>query len=201
MMQLMKQKLFYTLLFITSIHAFSQETKFTIEANYPFTIGENFIGKNYDGIADAGFKYSFTDAKLVNLGLSVNGSLLNYNFKVHDDFAEPFDYKVNAYFIQPRIFAELVVASIDMFHPSVSLGYSFILFNVVGPDPLDFSNETAKDSQSGINLNVAVAYDLTEKIFIQLQYDFIKLGTANDIPNTAYNTNVDLVKIGLGYRI
>lgn len=197
----MKQKLLYTLLLITSIHTFSQETKFTIEANYPFTMGENFIGNNYEGIADVGFKYSFTDAKLVNLGLSVNGSLLNYNFKVQDDFAEPFNYKVNAYFIQPRIFAEFTIVSIEKFHPSAGLGYSFILFNVVGPDPLDFSNETAKDSQSGINLNVAVAYDLTEKIFIQLQYDFIKLGTANDIPNTAYNTNVDLVKIGLGFRI
>ncbi len=197
----MKQKLFYTLLLITSIHTFSQATKFTIEANYPFTMGENFIGNNYEGIADAGFKYRFTDAKLVNLGLSVNGSLLNYNFKVQDDFAEQFNYKVNAYFIQPRILAELTIASIEKLHPSASLGYSFILFSVVGPDPLDFSNETAKDSQSGINLNVAVAYDLTEKIFIQLQYDFIKLGTANDIPNTAYNTNVDLVKIGLGFRI
>ena len=197
----MKQKLFYTLLLLTAIHTFSQETKFSIEANYPFTMGENFIGNNYKGIADAGIKYRFTDVKLVNLGLSINGSLLKYNFKVQDDFSEPFDYKVNAYFIQPRIFAELIITSIEEFHPSASLGYSFILFNVTGPDPLDFSNETAKDSQDGINLNVALAYDLTEKIFIQLQYDFIKLGTSNDIPNTTYNTNVDLVKIGLGFRI
>jgi len=197
----MKQKLFYTLLLLTAIHTFSQETKFSIEANYPFTMGENFIGNNYKGVADAGIKYRFTDVKLVNLGLSINGSLLNYNFKVQDDFSEPFDYKVNAYFIQPRIFAELIITSIEEFHPSASLGYSFILFNVTGPDPLDFSNETAKDSQDGINLNVALAYDLTEKIFIQLQYDFIKLGTSNDIPNTTYNTNVDLVKIGLGFRI
>ena len=197
----MKQKLFYTLLLLTAIHTFSQETKFSIEANYPFTMGENFIGNNYKGVADAGIKYRFTDVKLVNLGLSINGSLLNYNFKVQDDFSEPFDYKVNAYFIQPRIFAELIITSIEEFHPSASLGYSFILFNVAGPDPLDFSNETAKDSQDGINLNVALAYDLTEKIFIQLQYDFIKLGTSNDIPNTTYNTNVDLVKIGLGFRI
>lgn len=197
----MKQKLFYTLLLLTAIHTFSQETKFSIEANYPFTMGENFIGNNYKGVADAGIKYRFTDVKLVNLGLSINGSLLKYNFKVQDDFSEPFDYKVNAYFIQPRIFAELIITSIEEFHPSASLGYSFILFNVTGPDPLDFSNETAKDSQDGINLNVALAYDLTEKIFIQLQYDFIKLGTSNDIPNTTYNTNVDLVKIGLGFRI
>ena len=197
----MKHKLFYTLLLLITIHTFSQETKFSIEANYPFTMGENFIGNNYKGIADAGIKYRFTDVKLVNLGLSINGSLLNYSFKIQDDFSEPFDYKVNAYFIQPRIFAELIITSIKEFHSSASLGYSFILFNVAGPDPLDFSNETAKDSQDGINLNVALAYDLTEKIFIQLQYDFIKLSTSNDIPNTTYNTNVDLVKIGLGFRI
>ena len=48
---------------------------------------------------------------------------------------------------------------------------------------------------------MSVAYDLTDKIIIQLQYDFIKLSTTNDIPNTGYNTNVDLVKIGLGLRI
>ena len=89
----------------------------------------------------------------------------------------------------------------EKFHPSAGLGYSFIIFNVSGPDPLDFSNETANDTQNGVNLNVSAGYDLTAKIFIQLQYDFIKLGTANDIPHNPFNTNVNLVKIGLGFRI
>ncbi len=197
----MKRNFLYALLLIISINSFSQETQFTIEANYPFTTGENFIGKNYKGIADVGFKYRISDSKLVKMGASINGSLLKYNFKVQDDFAEPFDYNVNAYFIQPRIFAELIIASIEKFHPSAGIGYSFIIFNVSGPDPLDFSNETANDTQNGINLNLAVTYDLTEQILIQLQYDFIKLGTANDIPNNSFNSNVNLVKIGLGFRL
>jgi len=79
----MKRNLFYALLFIISINTFSQVNTFTIEANYPLTAGENFIGKNYKGIADAGFKYRFSDSNLINLGTSVNGSLLKYNFKVH----------------------------------------------------------------------------------------------------------------------
>ena len=197
----MKHGVFYAFLFIISINTFSQETKLTIEANYPLTAGENFIGKNYKGIADAGVKYRFSNSNLINLGTSINGSLLKYSFKVQDEFADPFDYRVNAYVIQPRIFAEITIASMEKFHPSAGLGYSFIIFNVSGPDPLDFSNETANDTQNGVNLNVSAGYDLTAKIFIQLQYDFIKLGTANDIPHNPFNTNVNLVKIGLGFRI
>ena len=197
----MKHTFFYLLLLTISINTYSQKTKLTIEASYPFPMGENYIGKNYKGIGDVGIKYRFSDYKLVNLGASMNGSLLKYDFKILDNFAEPFDYKVNAYFIQPRIFVELMIASIENFHPSAGLGYSFIIFNVSGPDPLDFSNETSSDTQNGINLNMSVAYDLTDKIIIQIQYDFIKLSTANDIPNTGYNTNVNLVKIGLGFRI
>lgn len=184
-----------------SINAFSQNSNFSIEANYPFPMGENFIGKNYDGFADVGIEYQFKNYQTVILGASFNTSLLNYNFKIQDEFADLYDYKVKAYVIQPRIKAGLDIPSIEKFHPSMGLGYSIIFFNISGPDPLDFSNESETDTQSGININLAGAYDLSEKIFFKFQYDFVKLGNDNDIPDTPYNSNIHLLKVGLGLRL
>ena len=197
----MKQKLLYILILITSIHTFSQETKLTIEANYPFPMGENFIGKNYDGFADIGIEYQFKNFQMVILGASFNASLLNYDFKIQDELAKLYDYKVKAYVIQPRIMVGFDIPSLEKFHPSMGLGYSFIIFNVSGPDPLDFSNESETDTQSGFNVNIAAAYDFTEKIFFKVQYDFVKLSSNNDIPKTPFNTNVHLAKVGLGFRL
>jgi len=184
-----------------SINAFSQSSNYSIEVNYPLPMGENFIGENYDGFADVGIECKFTNVKTMTLGASINASLLNYDFKIQDEFADLYDYKVKAYIIQPRIMAGLDIPSLENFHPSIGLGYSIIIFNISGPDPLDFSNESENDTQSGINVNLAAAYDVSKKIFFKVQYDFIKLGKDNVIPDTPYNTNIHLLKVGLGLRL
>ncbi len=56
-------------------------------------------------------------------------------------------------------------------------------------------------TDSGINANFGVAYDITTKIFIGIQYDYVKLNVAEETLNTTFNTNVNLLKIGLGFRI
>jgi len=163
-------------------------------------MGENFIGKNYNGFADIGLTYKFTQRPLMDYGISFNTSLLNYNFDLQDDLDQLYNYKVNAYVFQPRLYASFFIASLEKFHPSVGLGYSFIVFKVSGLDPLDFGNENASDNQNGININLGAAYDLSERIFIKAQYDFIKPNIGNSISNKPFNTNMHLMKIGLGIR-
>jgi opacity protein-like surface antigen len=57
------------------------------------------------------------------------------------------------------------------------------------------------DTQNGINLNFGIAFDITKKFFINAQYDFIKLKKENSIPYSTFNTNINLVKLGIGLKL
>ena len=192
----MKQNLLFTLLIIFTINSFSQNSKFSLEANYPITIDENFLGKDSYGIIDLGLKYRFKDFKPVKIGVSLNGGILIDNSNQNNS---PQDFLITTYFIQPKIFAELDLESIDKFHPFFGLGYTFINFQFSGTnDGIDVSGES--DNLNGLGLNFGVAYDINNKFFIQIQYDFTKLNV-NDVPDIKFNTNVNLMKIGIGFKI
>ncbi|WP_298266076.1 outer membrane protein [uncultured Lutibacter sp.] len=193
----MKQKLLLTLLLIFSIKSFSQESKFSLELNYPIPIDNNFIGENYNGIIDIGADYRIVNLNPVNLGVSLNAGVLTNNVNENNGLQ---NFKITSYVIQPRIFAELDLESIERFHPSVGLGYTIMDFNASGTNN-GFDVSDASDTQSGFNFNFGLAYDITEKLFVQVQYDFVKLGVDNDVPDIKFNTNVNILKIGLGYRL
>jgi len=184
----MKQTFLLTLLLIFSIKSFSQDSKFSLELNYPIPTDNNFVGESYNGIIDIGADYRIAKLNPVNIGISLNSGVL-----VNNEFH---DFKVISYVIQPRIFGELDLESIDRFHPTIGLGYTIMVFNASGTNLPD-----ASDTESGFNFNFGLAYDMTEKLFVQAQYDFVKLGVDNDIPDIKFNTNVNILKIGLGYRL
>jgi opacity protein-like surface antigen len=193
----MKQKFLLTLLLIFSIKSFSQDSKFSLELNYPIPIDNNFVGENYNGIIDIGADYRFANLNPVNIGISLNGGVLVNNSNQNNGFQ---NFKVTSYVIQPRIFGELDLESMDKFHPTVGLGYTIMVFNASGTNN-GFDVSDASDTQSGFNFNFGLAYDITEKLFVQAQYDFIKLGVDSDVPDIKFNTNVNILKIGLGYRL
>ena len=193
----MKQKLLLALLLILSIKSFSQDSKFSIEASYPIPIGDNFIAENYNGIFDIGAKYRFSKIKNINIGTSINGGILVNN--TNDNNGNQ-DFKVKSYLIQPKLFAELTIESISKLHPFIGFGYAFMVFDASGTNNgFDVSGSSKTDS--GINANFGVAYDITTKIFIGIQYDYVKLNVDEETPNTTFDTNLNLLKIGLGFRI
>lgn len=193
----MKQKLLLALLLIFSIKSFSQDSEFSIEANFPIPIGDNFLGQNYGGIIDIGAKYKFTELKMVSIGASINGGFLK-NSKAHPNNMS----NVNVYTIQPRIFTELNIQSLSKLHPQIGLGYSFLIFKVKSNQiDSEFLESSLDFTDDGINLNFGILYDITDKLFLQAQYDFIKIGVDSDIPNIKYNTNINILKFGLGLRI
>ncbi|MHB0756959.1 outer membrane protein [Polaribacter sp. M15] len=192
----MKHQLILVFLIIFSIKSFSQNSKFSIELNYPIPIDENFIGENFNGIIDAGLKYRFTNLDLLSIGASFNYGILK-NSK--NDRIGLID--VTAFSMQPRIFAELNSESISRFHPSVGLGYTFMTFNASDTESFNSNSSSLSQTESGFNLNLGMAYDITNELFIEVQYDFIKIGVDNEIPDIKYNTNINILKIGLGYRL
>ncbi|MEN3322166.1 outer membrane beta-barrel protein [Mariniflexile soesokkakense] len=185
-----------TLLLIFTIKSFSQDSKFSLELNYPIPIDKNFVGENYDGIIDIGAKFRFVDLKLVNIGASLNGGLLVNNT---NDSNGSINVKVNSYLVQPRIFAELD-SEIVKIHPFIGLGYTFMVFDASGTNN-GFDVSGASETQSGLNLNLGIAYDITNSVFVQVQYDYIKIKVDNGVPDMKYNTNVNILKIGIGYRL
>jgi opacity protein-like surface antigen len=193
----MKQKLLFALLLILSIKSFSQDSKLSVEMHYPILIDQNFIGKNYNGIIDVGAKYRFSEITNINIGASINGGILVNN--TNDNNGNQ-DFTVKSYLIQPKIFAELKIESISKLHPFVGFGYSFMVFDASGTNN-GFDVSGSNETESGINANFGIAYDITKKIFIDIQYDYVKLKVDKETPNTTFNTNVNLLKVGLGFRI
>lgn len=194
----MLQKLLIALSLIFTINSFAQDSKFSVELNYPIPMDKNFVGQNYNGIIDLGLKYRFLDLDVLNIGASVNGGLLK---TAENSMLNQRD--VTAYTIQPRVFAELNIAAVNSLHPSIGLGYSFMIFNgttIVGDRPGEVHSTNVSTTEGGFNVNLGIAYDITTRFFGQIQYDFIKLGTKDDMPKIKYNTNVNILKVGLGYR-
>lgn len=189
-----KTYLFLVLTF--TLTAFSQDSKMSLEVNYPVSFGDNFMA-NYTGIIDLGAKYRFIKKENVNFGVGINTSLLSFE-NTNNPFTQ--NYTMYAIPIQPKVFAEFNIKPLPKLHPYASLGYSFILFQASGSNngtSISGYNET----QSGINLNLGLAIDVTKSLFLSGQYDYIKVNTPNGVPESSFNTNVSLFKFGLGVRL
>ena len=202
----MKSKLIFFILIITAINSWSQSTHdlpnvapFSIELNYPVPIDENFVGSNFNGVLDAGVKYRFSQKNNLDFGVSVNGGILinDSNFN-QPELAR--SIRITAILLQPRVFGELDFSAFPGFHISAGLGYSFILFNANGiNEGVDIAGTS--DTEGGFNINLAIAFDITKTIFVQVQYDFIKLQNDTQVPDINFNRNINLIKFGVGFRL
>jgi opacity protein-like surface antigen len=193
----MKQTFLLVLILIFTIKSFSQDSKISLELHYPIPMDENFIGKNYTGILDLGAKFRFVDLNPINIGTSLNSGVLVNNSNPNNGFQ---DFKVTSYVIQPRIFSELDLDTVKKLHPAIGIGYTFIIFDASGTNN-GFDVSGASETLSGFNVNFGVAYDITDQIYAQVQYDFVKIAVDKNIPDVTYNTNINILKIGLGYRL
>jgi opacity protein-like surface antigen len=198
--KIMKVRLVTILVIFFTIKSFSQDSKFSIEANYPIAIGDNFLGQNYNGLVDFGAKYRFSNNEIINIGASLNFGFFQNTKSGASDLNQLFDVKI--FPIQPRIFAEFNIPNLEKIHPQIGIGYSILLYNADWDEnrnadlPADID-----DNESGFNFNIGITYDLSEKLFLQAQYDFIKIGVEDGIPDTSYNTNINILKFGIGFRI
>jgi opacity protein-like surface antigen len=202
MFKLKKMKFkFIALLVLYSWFITGQTTKFSIEASYPLPIDNNFVGKNFKGLVDLGLKYRIKNLQVINLGLSLNGSM----YKASDtEYFLPNDENVNfntsMYLVQPRVYGELNLKKLIKLHPSIGVGYSFLITNTT----FDSQSHIAdyKTNQSGLDVNLGVSYDILSKLCLFTYYDYIVLTNVDSgVPKTAYNTNINLLKFGIGLRL
>src|SRR5210317_2128330 len=96
-----------------------------LELSYPIPTDRNFIGKNYQGIADFGIRFRMNNMNSINFGLSLNAGMLSQK-------TDEGSFNVNAYTIQPRLYFGLNHLTIERFHPYISGGYSLLISKVSG---------------------------------------------------------------------
>lgn len=200
----MKRTLITLFLVTISVKSYSQDYKFDIELSYINPFDHNFIANNYDGTIDLATKYRFVNSKKIDLGISLNLGLLKSNYKLDRYYG---DLNIKSYLVQPRIFAEF---NLKKFHPKIGIGYTSMIFNSSVSDfkiaILRGNNGyrngfSVNNTQSGINLNTGLSYDISPRFLIQIQYDYIILSTDEPIINSKYNTNVNILKFGIGFRL
>lgn len=190
----MKQKIFLVLLIIFTSNSLAQSSNFVIEANYPVVTDDNFYGRDFNGIIDLGVKYGFAEINAIKIGAAFNSGLLINNSNLNQEFS---DFKITSYLLQPKIFAAINLSQI---HPFVGFGYSFLFSDVSGTNSgIDASN--ASDVKDGINLNIGTHYFLTDDIFVQVQYDFVKFRQDEGVPNDKFMSNMNILKVGLGLQL
>ncbi|TLF46453.1 outer membrane protein [Maribacter aurantiacus] len=184
-----QQATLFLIMFFASLSTSAQDGEFSATLGYPIPFGENFVSQNYTGVVDLGLQYRFANLEVLRLGGSINGS-----YYVFPGNPAPRTDKVNAIFIQPRIFGELKLPGLQKFRPDLGIGYSFTTFSA----KLDGSNgENFKEKYGGINANAGFNYFITDRFFTHAHYDFLKL-SRDDVPETRQNTTIHQIKFGIG---
>ncbi len=186
----MINKLFYAILFCVSISLTAQDKKWSVEVNYPISTGTE-IANDIPGIVDLGIKYRFLDVGFSRVGVGMNAGVFHDNIRSFDT-PESFNFNETNWLFQPKVFMEFQIPSMEKLKPSVGLGYTIIRSEFDG----DFlGNELRSSTNGGFNLNFGLSYDLTQRIFVQAQYDYIRYN-----PESRGNFNIGYLKFGGGFR-
>ena len=163
--------------------------------NYPFLIDDNFIGSNYSGIIDLGLSYRFASTDIFDFGITLNSFVLNSS---NDGRLSDFDITVVG--IQPSLYSEIKIEALGSFHPLARAGYTILsfsdAFNLATGEELD-----SDTSRSGFFVGVGAAYGITNRLFAKMEYHFTKLNQDDEVFDSDFNTNVNMLLVGLGYKI
>jgi len=185
-------------IFLVSFSLSAQDYKWSVEANYPISVGDD-LGNDAPGIIDAGVKYRFLDYKIAKIGAGINAG---YFKKTIDNQSIPqsTNFDETIWIIQPKVFAEFTIPSISKLHPSIGLGYSFVNIKDEGL----FFDENIKSSgtEGGINLNMGLSYDITKRFFLQAQYDYVNTKKTFSYEQSEYvdRKYLGYLKAGIGFR-
>lgn len=200
----MKLKLLLIPAVLFSINSIAQDLnyKWSVEANYPISVGDG-LGNDNPGIVDLGLKYRFVDLNIVALGVGVNAGVFHDNIKSYTENGSDFD-ETNL-FIHPKVFAEFNIPGLNELRPSIGLGYTIVRSKFDGTlgnfaDSPEEAIISATNSDGGLNLNLGLSYDISKRFYIQAQYDYIRLNQRFDDSQRNRNLDLGLLKFGFGFR-
>ncbi|MDC6390840.1 outer membrane beta-barrel protein [Maribacter sp. PR1] len=195
----MKQLFITSAFVLLSLLSYSQDQKWSVEANYPIQLIKD---RSDPKLAfDTSLKYRFLNTDLVHLGLDFNIGFERYKPGVNNDDT----FKFTNYILQPKVFAEFDLPFVPKLHPVVGLGYSVFFYEQSGSiSGVQLNSDN--NSDGGFNLELGVTYDISKRFFIQAKYDYIRLHNKGvstiDGESFSYNftDNIDRLKVGVGLR-
>lgn len=76
--------------------------------------------------------------------------------------------------VQPKIVAELPIPGASKLRPQVAIGYTIVV------DDTYFKNDgnvefDATEAVGALNLNLGLSYDISSRLFVQIQYDYLNI--------------------------
>ncbi|MGB5436518.1 MAG: outer membrane beta-barrel protein [Maribacter sp.] len=200
----MKLRLLLIPVLFFSINSIAQDLnyKWSVEANYPISVGDG-LGNDNPGIVDLGLKYRFVDLNIVTLGIGVNAGIFHDN--INSFTANGSDFDETNLFIQPKAFAEFNIPGLNKLRPSIGLGYTIVRSKYDGTigyfaDSPEEAIISETNSDGGLNLNLGLSYDFSTRFYIQAQYDYIRLNQRFDDSQRNKDLNLGLLKFGFGFR-
>lgn len=173
---------------------FAQTSDWSLEINYPLVIDQNFVGQNFDGLAELGLSYRLHEDLHYNLSATLHNSLLKDRSQIEDVIT---DFNVLLWFVQPRLKADFIFDSLPNVHPYVGVGYSFVRSFTNGNVGTFFPQ--GGNTRSGINAIAGVTVDVSSQWYINAGYDFVRLSKVGTIANP-FLQNINTIKLGAGYR-
>ncbi|WP_116771689.1 outer membrane protein [Maribacter litoralis] len=205
----MKRLLLTSFLVLTSIITNAQDQKWSVEANYPLNVSDDLGFSELNGVVDLGIKYRFVELGAVNIGVGISAAYLKnqdeWTYFDQENVNVNNDYKVKKLLIQPKVFAELAIPGFAKLKPQIALGYSIVKDDYYYKS----GNNSEVDNNStdgGLNLNLGLSYDISNRFFIQIQYDYLNVNVNGDTVINGetfsynYDENGSLIKAGVGFR-
>lgn len=204
----MKRLLLTSFLAFTCIVLHAQDQKWSVEANYPFVANSN-MQNDFNGVVDLGIKYRFTNLGPVILGAGFNAAYLKnfdkftYGSASGQDLVS--DYKAKQFLLQPKLFAELPIPGLSALRPQIGIGYSFSIVDIYYDNGDQFFSDNT-NTEGGLNLNLGLSYDISQRFFVQVQYDYINLNLEGESEINGQTSTYDFkektgfLKAGVGFR-
>ncbi|WP_036381773.1 outer membrane beta-barrel protein [Muricauda sp. MAR_2010_75] len=180
----------------------SAQKKFSLDINYPLELSDG--NSALDGIANARLKYRFLNNESVSLGGSYSMDLMQGSLYT---YYSPDSEKRTYYTHHLNVFIEHTLSAANKFRLALGLGYTTQTFYVTtGRDEFTPNVEfpsgvsTTRDSVNGFNINFGASYDLTNSLFIQTYFQYIRLFVENTLFEETIGFNVNRLKFGIGYK-
>ncbi|MBS9461158.1 porin family protein [Flagellimonas sp. 389] len=195
----MTRKILFSVVLLATISLTAQEKKWSVEANYPISISDNEVRTDLPGIVDLGIKYRFLEIGFARLGAGISAGVFHEDLDLNE-LPGAFTTKRTNWLIQPRVFMEFKIPALEKFRPAIGLGYTVVRSKFDNEHfPIEIRPESRTDTDGGININVGISYDITKRIFIQAQYDYVRNNiTRSDLPDI--NEDSMFLKFGAGFR-
>ncbi len=173
----MVKKLLFAALLLLTLLSYGQEKKWSLETNYSIVPADGFLGG--DIVINLGLKYRFLETNFLNLGVGIDGGY----FTEFPSFISSRNTNEVLFLFQPKLISEFDLPFSKTLKPTLGLGYSFF-----SGRPLD------SGSFGGFNLNLGLIYEISDKWYLQFQYDFVSLNQINS--SEGFNN----FRLGVGFR-